>query len=100
MEFEPHCLFHFAPLANCGKQIPQEPLLIPHGARVNGMAYWQEKEAKERAQRRRPQTTAHEHASMGDGLRSVGASAGNGNGGGDVEGEGNRQQWEDEKEEV
>eukprot|EP00752_Nemacystus_decipiens_P009941 g8865.t1 len=83
-------------------KIRKEPLMIPHGARVNGMAYWQEREAKERKQRRRPRTAAPDHASMGDELRAAGASAGNGGGGGDVEGPqaGGDGQWEDEKEEI
>lgn len=65
------------------------------------MAYWQEKEAKEREQRRRPRTAAHDNASTGDELRTVGSSAGNGGGDGEgLQAGGNGQQWEDEKEEV
>eukprot|EP00903_Cladosiphon_okamuranus_P014275 g13258.t1 len=77
----------------------KEPLLIPHGARMNGMAYWQRREAKEREQRRRPRSAAHDHTSTGDELGADRASvSGNGNSGGGAEG-GNGQ-WEDEREEI
>lgn len=77
--------------------------MIPHGARLNGMAYWQEREAKEREQRRRPRSAAHDYAAVGDEFVAVRATgSGNGNGGGDVEGlqRGGSGQWEDEREEV
>lgn len=65
------------------------------------MAYWQEREAKEREQRRRPRSAAHDHAATAIG--TVGASgSGNGKDGGDIEGlqTGSNGQWGDEKEEV
>lgn len=72
--------------------------MIPHKARPNGMAYWQDREEKERVRRRRPRSEIEGHckrvgseASRGghDGAKAGGMVAGGGHG-----------QWEDEKEEV
>lgn len=70
---------------------------------MNGMAYWQAREANERERRRRPRSAAHDRASIGDELGAIGASgSGNGNGGGDAERlqNGGNGQWEDERGEV
>lgn len=58
------------------------------------MAYWHEREAKERKDRRQPRSAAQDYATLGD-QRSAGAN-------GDTEGRqtGGNGEWEDEKEEV
>lgn len=72
--------------------------MIPHRARPNGMAYWQDREEKERARRRRPRSEIQGHGTKGGAEASRGGHGG-AKAGGMVAGGGDGQ-WEDEKEEV
>lgn len=73
--------------------------MIPHGARSTGMAYWQEREAREKGNRRRPRPVADSRTAGGTENVSVGGSSWDGSSSGGLL-EGGDGQWEDEKEEV
>lgn len=72
--------------------------MIPHRARPNGMAYWQDREEKERVRRRRPRSEVQGHSTRGGAKESRGGHGG-ATAGGMVAGGGGGK-WEDEKEEV
>ncbi|CAM9438750.1 unnamed protein product, partial [Ectocarpus fasciculatus] len=76
----------------------KEPLMIPHRARPNGMAYWQDREEKERVRRRRPRSEVEGHSTRGGAKESRGGHGG-ATAGGMVAGGGDGK-WEDEKEEI
>lgn len=77
----------------------QEPLMIPHGARSSGMAYWQEREASEKGRRRRRKPAAGTRTAGGTEDSTTGRTSWDGS---SSEGllEGGNGLWEDEKEEV
>ncbi|CAN0216423.1 unnamed protein product, partial [Ectocarpus sp. 12 AP-2014] len=76
----------------------KEPLMIPHRARPNGMAYWQDREEKERVRRRRPRSEIQGHGTRGGAEANLDGHGG-AKAGGMVAGGGDGQ-WEDEKEEI